>query len=838
MFRLVACLLTLLVILSSTGCSTAINPTGLVMDGKYGTAYDYYQNKFGCNKDQNPSNINCSSVGSLRSLAEKASLNNLDYLNLAMVNYKLKKYDRFNEYISIIEDKIRKGEKYTYNCNDEMWSGTLKTFNLVSVLNDPSGLFANLLVWPLDFRVIPHYLKSQVYLETGEYQKSLESVSKALSLLETLDLGTRLACGDSQKIHLLKLRAGINGTIGLIAALSGSREEALKQLDIVNKVDETEVNSLAATLVNEEKGYAKSSIYMALGMYDKVLVSNEDISSYGKNLAAVFNVTSGNAATGDSVGGSRFFPQHFRVTKSLLETGKIQEAKERYDTLIAIESLKSMGDIYWVLLFDRGRIAEKEGKTDEAIQYCSKAIDIIESQRSSIKTEAAKIGFVGDKQQVYNKLVSLYMSSKQYAKAFEYIERGKARALIDMLASKNDFSGKTSQKQETVAALTELTQLEATVLETPKENETVAQLVEKKGTRSLQIREKLKQIDPEFSSLVTVDKVSVEAIQKKLGNDTVLIEYHYLDPDLYIFTVTSKEIKGVVEKAPGLADKIMTFRKALQDVKSTKHLAMSSDLYQKLISPVSADITQKNIVFVPHSALHYLPFGTLKEKESYLVDTHAITYLPSASVIEFLRQRKTADPEILVFGNPDLNNPEYDLKFAEQEAQTISGEFSKSKLLTRKMATKAAFKDNAAKYQLIHIASHGYFNSESPLTSGLYLTPSGGDDGILSVSELYNTEINADLVTLSACETGMGKVVNGDDVVGLTRGFLYAGSSNIVASLWKVDDLATSDLMQGFYKNMKTMPKRVALQNAQQLVKTKYQHPFYWAAFELTGNGI
>lgn len=811
MLKIASWLFVLMAMLSCFGC---VNPnripiSEMIWDQKYGRAYDYYENKFGCNKDQKTSNSSCIKDGSVRSVAEKAGLENVDYLNLAMINYKLNKYDRFNEYIDIIEDKISKGEKYIYNCQ--------------------SPPDTRVLSWPSDFRVIPPYLKSQVYLETGEYQKSLESAKKALSLIETIDIN----CGDTQKMHALKLRAQINGTIGLLSALSGNREEALKQLDIVNKIDKTEVNFLIATLISEEKGYAKSRIYMALGMYDKVIESGKSISSLANNVATLLRFTSG-----DKNIGGRLFPQQFRETKSLLEIGKVKEAKVGYDSLLALESVKSMGDLYWVVLFDRGRIAENEGKIDEAIQYCTKAVDLIESNRSSIKTEAAKIGFVGDKQQVYNKLVSLYMSSKQYAKAFEYIERGKARALVDMLASKKDFFGKTAQKQETAATLAELTRLEATALETPKENETVAQLVEKQGTRSIQIREKLKQQDPEFSSLVTVDKVSVESIQKKLGSETVLVEYHYVDPDLYIFTVTDKEIKGVVEKAPDLADKIMTFRKALQDVKSNEHLGMSSELYQKLLSPVSADIAQKRIVFVPHGSLHYLPFGSLKGKDSYLVDSNAITYLPSASVIEFLRQRKSADPEILVFGNPDLNNPEYDLKFAEQEAITISGEFAKNKLLTRKMATKAAFKDSASKYPLIHIASHGYFNSESPLTSGLYLTPSGGDDGILSVSELYNTEINADLVTLSACETGMGKIVNGDDVVGLTRGFLYAGSSNIVASLWKVDDLATSDLMQSFYKNMKTMPKQVALQNAQQQIKAKYSHPFYWAAFELTGNGI
>jgi len=107
---------------------------------------------------------------------------------------------------------------------------------------------------------------------------------------------------------------------------------------------------------------------------------------------------------------------------------------------------------------------------------------------------------------------------------------------------------------------------------------------------------------------------------------------------------------------------------------------------------------------------------------------------------------------------------------------------------------------------------------------------------MLTVDKLYSTKLDADLVTLSACETGLGKIANGDDIVGLSRGFLYAGSSSIVASLWKVDDLATSDLMTRFYSTMKTKDKREALRSAQLDTMSKYPHPFYWASFQLTGN--
>ena len=131
--------------------------------------------------------------------------------------------------------------------------------------------------------------------------------------------------------------------------------------------------------------------------------------------------------------------------------------------------------------------------------------------------------------------------------------------------------------------------------------------------------------------------------------------------------------------------------------------------------------------------------------------------------------------------------------------------------------------------------THGRFDPDQPLHSGLLLAKDTQNNGFLSLSDLYSLRLHADLVTLSACDTGLGKIRNGDDVVGLTRGFLYAGSNTVVASLWGVDDQATSYLMEQFYADLKTNNKGEALRQAQLATRKKYNHPFYWAAFGLTG---
>ena len=192
--------------------------------------------------------------------------------------------------------------------------------------------------------------------------------------------------------------------------------------------------------------------------------------------------------------------------------------------------------------------------------------------------------------------------------------------------------------------------------------------------------------------------------------------------------------------------------------------------------------------------------------------------------------------DILAFGNPDLGDPKYNLFYAQNEAIAVSKTRPHSKVFLRKEATETALKKFGNGFNYIHFATHGEFDEDKPLNSAILLAMDAENDGKLTVDKLYSMKLDADLITLSACETGLGKIANGDDVVGLTRGFLYAGASSIVASLWKVDDLATSALMKGFYDALKKTNKREALRQAQLQNKKQYPHPYYWASFQLTGN--
>jgi CHAT domain-containing protein len=176
-----------------------------------------------------------------------------------------------------------------------------------------------------------------------------------------------------------------------------------------------------------------------------------------------------------------------------------------------------------------------------------------------------------------------------------------------------------------------------------------------------------------------------------------------------------------------------------------------------------------------------------------------------------------------------------DLAHAEAEANAIAERLPGARLLTRGRASESALRGLAGDARYVHLASHGKFQSADPLKSYLLLAPDKDNDGVLSVDEIYGLRLNADLVVLSACETGLGRGNAGDDLVGFSRGFFFAGARALLASYWAVDDAATADLMRAFYANLAGGDKIEALRRAQLDAMAARPEPFYWAAFYLAG---
>jgi CHAT domain-containing protein len=414
------------------------------------------------------------------------------------------------------------------------------------------------------------------------------------------------------------------------------------------------------------------------------------------------------------------------------------------------------------------------------------------------------------------------------------VERAKGRALVDLLASQGRIAPRGEDALQIDRTLDRLALAE-------KATATVADPAaggDAAGTRGVvvQLKQELRSRDPEFASLITATDVAIGTIQARLGTDETLLEFYAAGEQWYAFVLKRDGVRVTALDGAGLETGVMDFRERLTRAGSDAYLAPAKALYRQLIAPVAGQITTPKLIVVPHGVLHYLPFGALHTGKDFLVERYRIRVLPNASILGILKDRgRNGKQAALILGNPDLKDPAYDLKYAEEEARLLGRIIPQATILTRGEARASVIRERGDQYRILHFAAHGLFDSENPLDSTLLLAGNGLQQGRLRAGDLYRLRLNSDLITLSACETALSAISRGDDVIGFTRGFLYAGARSIVSSLWKVDDRATRDLMVGFYERIPRMEKDRALREAQLSVKKRYPHPFYWAAFQLTG---
>jgi CHAT domain-containing protein len=513
--------------------------------------------------------------------------------------------------------------------------------------------------------------------------------------------------------------------------------------------------------------------------------------------------------------------------QSLARLGKTKEAAAMLDTLLAMPELQGMGNLYWATLYERATLALRDGKRDQAVELLEQSVSAIESVRSTIAFEAAKIGFAGDKQAVYAALVRALAERNDWQSAFLYAERAKARSLVDLLAERRDFGAPATN--DSVRAL--LASASAA---------DVGFAVGDTALRSIKVvadaRAELATAAPEAASLVAVQSITIAQVAARLAPNETLIDYYRAGDDLFAMVLNGTDVAGFTLSGAGLDEAVRAFRTAIQK-RSPDAGALSRVLYDRLVRPLTVALRGERLTISPHGVLHYLPFDALLDGDTYLFERYPLRVEPSADALVYLKDgHPTKAGTLLALGDPDLGDARYDLPNAQVEAKAVAALFPDSRALVRGDASKSAVETFGAGFAMLHFATHGKFDAAAPLTSGLYLagTP---PKSVLTVADLYALDFDVDLVTLSACETGLGAIANGDDVIGLTRGFLYAGARTIVASLWEVDDAATAELMVDFYKDLRTNDKREALRLAQLETRARFPQPFYWAAFQVIGRG-
>ena len=533
-----------------------------------------------------------------------------------------------------------------------------------------------------------------------------------------------------------------------------------------------------------------------------------------------------------------------------------------------------------------------EGMRDfvRAKAHFNEAIDLIEAQWQTLGLSARKTFLAGEvgwnfsRLDAYEGMVRVIMKKKKkgYQKeALLYAERVKSRTLLEMLAAKGARGvGKKSQE---VLARDRRFQQKITILRKrvsiltglgTKAPDGEKERVEQGLNKTLQDYERfineVKLKDTELASLITVEATPVEKIQFLLDSSITVLEYFTTKDKTYAWLITrdhvsvhelnlgEKTLLAMVNELllPNISNRsrrpepLITLSTGKPQAGETgrqereknrqRFLKATKDFYRSILGPLDDGIRTDRLIVVPHGALHKVPFAALNDGKRYLVDKYALSVVPSSTVLDYVVKKRNRNlGRFLAFSNPKTDY--VPLGFAEIEVSSISDLFFKKEIYSRGKATEGRAKGRTSSPDVIHFACHGEFNDKQPMQSGLLLTKDADNDGYLQVHEIFGLDLrNANLVVLSACETALSKIYGGDDLVGLSRGFIYAGTPSLLATLWEVEDHSTAILIEEFYKNWqkKGMSKPKALQQAQVALKSmpQYQHPFYWAPFIMIGD--
>jgi CHAT domain-containing protein/tetratricopeptide (TPR) repeat protein len=526
-----------------------------------------------------------------------------------------------------------------------------------------------------------------------------------------------------------------------------------------------------------------------------------------------------------------------------LSQGNLADAAAAFEPALTLSKTMAIRETEWRALYGLASVKLSDDQT-EAQRLLYEAVEIIESIRSEIKIEQLRDSFIINKLSVYETLVSLLVNRGKFTEAFEVAERSRARNFIDLLGNQrlalsNSIDQRLLEQHKRLASRIETQTMLLAQAKKEEERIEYGKALENLQNEYQNLMLEIQAKNPQLSSLITVQPLDTDKLVHLLEPQLALLTYYVLDKEVYCWVVKTSGMKlfRIPVGRDALGQTILEFRRRIQNLEPLED--QSRNLYDWLISPLVNELEGiETLGIIPHGPLHYLSFMTLMDQESYVVDRYSLFYLPSASVIEFTLKRRLPKKnfDVLAIGNPDLKDPAFDLPFAEHEVRSIKWNFPNITLLTREEATESWVVNNINKFGIIHLASHGEFDPINPLFSSIKLAKSPEADGNLQAAEIFGLTLRADVVVLSACQTGLGKVTEGDDIIGLNRAFLYAGTHAIISSLWRVSDLSTAIMTKQFYRQYLRHNKADSLRRAILHVKNRYPHPGYWGAFTLVGD--
>ncbi len=530
--------------------------------------------------------------------------------------------------------------------------------------------------------------------------------------------------------------------------------------------------------------------------------------------------------------------------ETLRRLGRFEEAAEvlRAARLEAMDS--DLPKIGMSAVSSLGLVSLDLGDYVTAEREFSDAVSMIESMREPIAAEEFRMAYLADKLAPYDNLTRIYLAAGRIREAFEMVERARSRTLAESVrkASAPDQREESSQLAGEVREIREDLNWFYSRLNRADEGE-LEGLRQEIADRERRLSEASRRL---ASTASHTDRngfdLSVDSVIGRLGPGRALVEFIESEGVFSAFVVTSDGIDHVDALATSEAvsdaleslqfqfgsmryggDAIKSFGASLK----SRADACLSELYEMLIRPLEGAISDKDLIVVPSGALNYVPFHALYDGVRYEAEKREIVTAPGAGVWEVLASRDLPEPSsALVIGYADENIPN-----VEDEVAAVAGLFANASVFTATDATFGNYVSRAPGFPVIHLACHGRFRPENPLFSSLHLS-----DGFITVRDICAQNINAALVTLSACETGLNRVYPGSEILGLARGFLAAGAARIVLSLWTVDDESTARLMGGMYRGLQRGLSVSASLNLERIKMIGEEvHPYFWAPFGIIG---
>jgi CHAT domain-containing protein/tetratricopeptide (TPR) repeat protein len=741
------------------------------------------------------------------------------------------------------------------------------------------------------------YNRGILLTELGQYAQALLAFDRSLDLRQRLGDTTGIA-------QIFDARGVVYYRMGDFESAYGSYRQALSMMDRAGDDRGVAAASYKVGVVLSDLGrgeQAFSAYQKALEMARRAGDSLTALNALS-NMAATYidkkQYSDAERVLGTSLAMSRELNEQtveiidqIMMGNALNFQRKSASARQNYRDALSKAEARHNLELMWPALLGLGDLEEKHQGYEQAIGFYRRALECIERIRGNLASEQFKITFADRKRYVYEAVIHLLTmlhgrnpSAGYDRQAFRLAEGAKARAFLDLLGESladvragADSVLRASEDSLNIALTNARQRLEAVLQDSRSGKERAATLrsqIENLERSLRSLENDLRERNPRYAALRYPEPVGIDEVREKLlDSQTVMLEYSLGDSSSSLWVVTRERCALFrLPSRESLRGQIETFCTALSDWHPISLEMLRSSgrhLYETVIGPAAPYLRDgARLLIVPDGELHNVPFealltdggGRSYQDLPYLLRRHPVAYVQSASVMCTLRDQRHSpaqreQKDLIAFGDPvfpgtggsDTAAGEVPrLPYTGVEVNDIAKLFppGRADVFVREDASeeRVKLKGLLAGYRFVHFATHGVVNEQRPDVSAVLLSasPSSREDGYLRSSEIFNLQIPADLVVLSACRTGMGKMSPGEGLIGLTRAFMYAGTPSVVVSLWSVADVSTSVLMQKFYECMtaRGLDKAEALRQAKLSLcqGSTYAHPFYWAPFIIVGD--